>query len=293
MPDFIWSSLLRAYQLYYNEQLGQLERDEYFQLNRTVITCKGEKGKCNLNRSKSSHDDKKDGECLLNTSIDSSSTDLVTYYDLLMAIVAHKNKTSLDCVEFRSCIWEHSTLEARLESVATNNNNSDKKVAFESLRSKQPAHLSDSDLKLIIKRKRTLKSLDLCPCNLTNRSVVLLNKYLNKNLKYLRLQNCCNWVPDEPKGGELDSEDEELGIGIQRIELPNLLADSIRFRYVNEDGVNSEEEDEDFDGEDMTVARQQEDQSNERDHNEYFISGDGVLSVTSSEEIGEQISENM
>lgn len=283
--------MLRAYQLYYFEQLGQLERDEYFDLNRAVITSKDEKGKCYLKE----HDDKGDAGCLLNTQKDSSSSGLVSYYDLLMAIVAHK--TSLENVEYRSCIWEHSTLETRLES---NSNISGKKVAFESLRSKQPVHLSDSDLKLIAKKKRTLKYLDMCPCSLTNRSVVLINKYLNKNLKYLRLQNCCNWIPDRPKGGELDSEDEELGIGHQRIELPNLLADNIRFRYVNEDAVNSEEEeeedeeeDEDFDGEDMIVARQQEDQSNERDHNEYFISGDGVLRVTSSEEIGEQMFENM
>lgn len=101
-----------------------------------------------------------------------TQNDLVTYYDLLIALVHNKNKASLSRIIYRSCLWEHSTLENRLLNSSVTNK--------KSLRSKQPAHLTDFDLRFIFKRKYPIEYLDVCPCNLTNKSIKLINKYLKR-----------------------------------------------------------------------------------------------------------------
>ncbi len=109
LPGFICISLLKNYQLFYIEQLGRLERDEYFQLNRTK-----EKPLTATTNLIQVEDEKSSKQNNPNVNTPAQK-DLVSYYDLLMAIAAHKSKTSLESVEYRSCIWEHSTLETRLE----------------------------------------------------------------------------------------------------------------------------------------------------------------------------------
>lgn len=87
---------------------------------------------------------------------------------------------------------------------------------LKSVRSCQPAHLVDTDLKMIIRNQRKLVYLDVCPCMLTNRSVLWINKYLNAHLKCLRLHNCCNWSQAVGLSGADDNmfelnEDEMIG----------------------------------------------------------------------------------
>ena len=163
-----------------------------------------------------------------------------------------------------NCYYVSLNATASTETKKTN-------PAFESLRSKQPVHLSDTDLKLIIKRKRNLKCLDICPCNLTNRSIVLINKYLGRNLKYLRLQNCCNWLPDETKGGD---SDDELLLAHQQIELPNLLAENVRLRVSHEDNG--------YDNSDEDDSEQNFLENNENEHNDFFVNPNNNTNTTST-----------
>lgn len=167
LPSFICNSLLKSYQHFYVHQLSQLERAEYFQLKRISDPCS------NQNEQAMSHH-----AMHLNsmgyTAKHQPKSELITYYDLLMAIVENKSNTGLSSVSYRSCIWQHSTLEMRLLDGAE----AGKALALN--RSKQQAHLSDADLRLIVRRKPTIEYLDVCPCNLSNRSVALINKYLNR-----------------------------------------------------------------------------------------------------------------
>lgn len=79
-------------------------------------------------------------------------------------------------------------------SLLMNESTGPSQLKLSSIRSRQPPHLIDANLKSIIRNQKKLVYIDLCPCMLTNRTILWINKYLSAHLKCLRLQNCCNWT---------------------------------------------------------------------------------------------------
>jgi len=222
LPSFVCSSLLSSYEHFYLEQINQIERQAYFTLNRA-----GDKQ-------------------LSSSSI--TKENLITFYDLLMTLVADKKQTSLDSLTYRACVSKHSTLEFRLL-----NSNS----TFESIRAEQEFHLKDSDLRLVTRYKPTLEYLDICPCSLSNKSVRLINRHLS-GLKYLRLQNCCLWQSEDAKEEEDISETAVIGQ-----ELPDWITDNaVRDANGARESVEDEADDEDVDNNNNSL---------EHSHNEYIF----------------------
>lgn len=89
-------------------------------------------------------------------------------------------------------------------------------LKLKSIRSRQTPHLVDANLKSIIRNQKKLVYLDLCPCMLTNKTVMLINKHLNAHLKCLRLQNCCNWATsanEQNAAGNANNNNNEPGGG--------------------------------------------------------------------------------
>ena len=173
LPNLVFESLLKSYRNYYIQQLSESERLEYFELNKPHL--------------------KSDSE--------SKSSTLISYYDLLMAFAASKSSIGLARLEYHACLWSHSTLEARLMM------NPDRRPL---LRAQLTPHLNDVDLKFILKRISNVEFLDVCPCLLRNKSIHSINKYLNKSVRYLRLQNCCNWFTPEVAQADVERDEPQL-----------------------------------------------------------------------------------
>jgi len=113
---------------------------------------------------------------------------LVSYYDLLLVLASRSDRVYLNKIEYNQCLYSNSN--------------------FKSMRAQQPAHLDDKELKLLIKNKHC-EYLDVCPCFLTNKSVHFINKYSNNSLKFLRLQNCCDWSKNLTSNNEDEDDDSD------------------------------------------------------------------------------------
>jgi hypothetical protein len=160
-----------------------------------------------------------------------SNTNLITYYDLLMALASRPDRVYLNGIEYHQCIWSSSTLEQRIRTRIQNellsqtdsiqqlnsnyfrlcSANDENKFILKSVRAQQPSHLEDKQLKAMLKHQsKRLEQLDLCPCLLTNKSVHLINKYLGKTLKQLRLRNCCDWSQKTGTNNEINEDQMDL-----------------------------------------------------------------------------------
>lgn len=207
LPSNICKSLIKQYAKIYLEQLGKIERRNYFQI---------------INKKQTDR---------------SGTPELISFYDFLMALASKPDKANLAYVDYRQCMNARSTLEQRLQQREESD--------VRSIRSKQPVHLKDRDLRLILKHK--CEYLEICPCELTNKSIYMINKHLTKHLKYLRLQNCCNWVgrreanTTEPAPNEEEDNDEEN----DDFYLDNLREYLEEKRGAQKEEVDEEEEDED------------------------------------------------
>lgn len=200
LPNNICQSILQSYAQHYLDQLGRLERIEFFQIQ--------------TNKSEQMQTDQPE------------RIQLIAYFDLLLAFASRPDKIYLNKIEYKQCVWSSSTLEQRLRTRIQNDLLSDSsiqqlntnyfrlysassqdKFVLKSIRAQQQSHLEDKQLKLIIKNQlNRCQHLDICPCLLTNKSVALINKC--NNLKYLRLQNCCDWT-QKLNETDLDEEEEE------------------------------------------------------------------------------------
>jgi hypothetical protein len=205
IPQCISQSLIQSYAKYYIDQLGHLERNEFFQITNN-----------NNNNNKNNSNEKQ----------------LVSYYDLLLALASRPDRVYLNKIEYNQCLHSSSTLEQRIRtriqadllsqtdrvqqlisnyfrlysateqqqhqhqqqtsSSSSSISDSNNKLILKSVRAQQPTHLDDKELKLLLKNKHC-EHLDICPCFLTNKSVHFINKYSSHNLKFLRLKNCCDW----------------------------------------------------------------------------------------------------
>jgi len=234
IPDSIADSLLDAYLKFYLDHLGRLERDEYFDLSNSFNNKKrnlNTNTQRAMNSSQTSDTSADDLDLTQNAnSLSSSSSNcssssffttmtqtnatqtynkknLVTYYDLLMSFAMSSNKFSK--LDYRQCLWAHSTLEQRLLSTNTNSTESNiqqqQTANSKSLRAKQKTHLDHKDLKTLLKAQKNLTHIDLCTCLLRNKSIRLLNRHLGDRLKYLRLQNCCNYQADSNHDDEVNN----------------------------------------------------------------------------------------
>jgi hypothetical protein len=203
LPAPICHSLIKEYSKYYLGQLEQLERDAYF----------------NNYNAKSKQNELRELNQKANPQ-KPPAPPLVTYYDLLMCMAAERDKCQLSMLDYRMCTHAHSTLEQRLlqQHVASgsasnsitdyirivksrskkdsNGNGSEQQLI--SMRGLQRIHLDDKDVKLVCRGQRNkLTYLDVCPRLLTNKSLLYLSRYASGSLKYLRLENCCNWEQTE------------------------------------------------------------------------------------------------
>jgi hypothetical protein len=216
LPSCVCHSLIKSYAQYYLEQLGRLERAEFFQIGRKI--------------------DSQSEKMQIDQQQHQSNTNLITYYDLLMALASRPDRVYLNGIEYHQCIWSSSTLEQRIRTRIQNellsqtdsiqqlnsnyfrlcSANDENKLILKSVRAQQPAHLEDNQLKSMLKHQsKRLEHLDLCPCLLTNKSVHLINKHLGKHLKQLRLRNCCDWSQkirgnNEPNEDQMELNENEM-----------------------------------------------------------------------------------
>lgn len=183
MPNCICQSIIEEYAKYYLKTLERHEREQYFQIENISSKAKAQ--------------------------ATTATRKLINYYDLMAAFASRPEKCSLSTVDYRQCIWSHSTLDERIKIKLRNSQSKqpaseanaidydssdlDENKVVKSLRSKQKPHLDDTDLRIIAKRQKNLTHLSVCPCMLTNRSVLIINNYMKQNLISLRFQNCCNW----------------------------------------------------------------------------------------------------
>ena len=240
IPNCICQSIIVEYSKYYLKRLEEHEREQYFQIENVSNKAKANKSIKNIK--------------------------LITYYDLVMAFASRAEKCSLKTIDYRQCIWSHSTLEERIKTKKTNkpvkssneegdDNNSnaldsydssdlDDNKMVKSLRSKQKPHLSDLDLRVVIKNQKNLDHLDICPCILTNKSILLINKYLTRNLKSLRFQNCCNWQQ------ESSQPQAERNIDVLTQQDENQINDTLNTQRLDLRGFLETDEDDDMNDDD-------------------------------------------
>ena len=89
IPNCICQSIIVEYSKHYLRLLEKHERDEYFLIEKNAkLTKKPDKAK---------------------------RIDLINYYDLVMAMASRPDKCNINIVDYRQCIWSHSTLEQRLK----------------------------------------------------------------------------------------------------------------------------------------------------------------------------------
>lgn len=194
LPEPICHSIIKEYGKFYLSELDALERDAYFNNSTDKIEPNSAK-------------------------IASRARQLVTYYDLLMAMVNEPSKCQLTMFDYRQCGHMTSALEQRLRArmdrnvspsapspaclayfrhikttpLSATSTNPPASILV-STRGLQRAHLTDKDLKLICKQHRNkLCYLDVCPRSLTNKSLFYLNKYASQSLKYLRFDIYINY----------------------------------------------------------------------------------------------------
>ena len=203
LPANICKSLIQQQAKIYQQQLGQLERRDYFQIVNLKMT---------------------------------PPEQLVSVYEFLMALASRPDKANLSYVDYRQCVNARSTLDQRLRQREGGETSS--------IRARQPPHLRDRDLRLVLKHK--CEYLEICPCELTNKSIYLINKHLNKHLKYLRLQNCCNWIGNREEDGEAaDNENDEDNDDFYLYNLQEYLEQRRQETVHDEEDEEEEEEDED------------------------------------------------
>ena len=234
LPNCICESLLREYSKFYLKQLGKYERDEYFEVINSQTKATTNKQKRNYSKLVSYYDflmsfATRPEKCNLN-SIDyrqcmwsTSKLEQRLKTKLTNKLANNQpietNYFKLDNNSSDSSDNEDNTNEARKKPNKNNNKLIKKQMDFDlinstnsdrlkSLRAKQKSHLNDKDIKLIIKNQSKLNTLDICPCMLTNKTILLINKYLNNNyLRVLRLENCCNWNSKNSNNANLNNND--------------------------------------------------------------------------------------
>ncbi|CAF0782583.1 unnamed protein product, partial [Brachionus calyciflorus] len=258
LPSCITELITKEYLKFYLNTLANMERDEYFSVKE------------------------------INHHTNILNKKLISYYDLLMAFVHTPTKCNINKIDYRQCETYKSILEQKLKAKFENQLNFNKKINtsyfklirnkksnsnrgesihndkyfLKSIRSRQIEHLSDRDLKQILKQHKNLEYLDICPCELTNKTVYYLNKYLSQTLRCLRLKNCCNWhLKKETNGNlqaenifqfdnfsDLDSVDEDI-----EIEYPQLNeedSDQMQIDRINHQNFDFDENDDEDDDED-------------------------------------------
>lgn len=229
LPSIICESFIKEYFRYYLSCLAKLERDEYFKNDAASQNEPTQSRKAKLVRPVTYYDvlmafictpdkcclDNVDyRQCMWSTStlenrlkqkleaqlkirphkvrtayfkitrrkdpINTSARRPVTY----LPISSSSRSGSSSSSSAASSTWSLSSLENDVDPVD---------FKLKSVRGRQRAHLTDRDVKSIVKSQKKISYLDVCPCQLTNRTILLMNRHLNNHLKYLRLQNCCNW----------------------------------------------------------------------------------------------------
>jgi hypothetical protein len=244
IPNCISQSIIVEYSKYYLKLLEIHERNQYFYI---------ESKKMAQSSSSSSSQ---------STVAAAASPLLINYYDLLMAFATRSQNFKLNVIDYRQCIWSHSTLEERIKtkqkSKHLGNNTAEvesNELDLKSLRSRQTTHLLDLDLRLIVKNQKDLHHLDTCPCMLTNKSILLINKYLNKSLKSLRFQNCCNWqlknnTEQHQQPQENDRTPNLVALRDQQANVNPQMNDFDNDRLELRNFIDTEEEEEDDDDDD-------------------------------------------
>jgi hypothetical protein len=178
LPSTICDSILAEYFIEYENKIKILERNEYFMLNKLIRQQK----KCQQMSEKD---------------VQIENIDLISSYDLLKCF---SSEASISTAIYKQCLRVQTPLNDRLKKLLKTKTNiltpklNDHINKIVNLRStSNPNHLSDSDLEIICKNK--IEYLDICPCMLTNRVIGLINSNL-KCLKYLKLQNYCEWTSE-------------------------------------------------------------------------------------------------
>ena len=257
LPNIVCHSILTQYSKYYLDKLSEIERDVYFQIGKFMNTSSTKPNADTIdqaNASSLSHSSSLP-QPTASQNAKSNGLNLINFYDLLMAFATRPDKCNLNTINYRQCIWSHSTLEQRLKvkyqsrlyaqqeinrnyfelsarsSSSSLSSDSDTWTRYNdcityikkkfskkrgantprlvSLRSKQKAHLTDFEVRLMLKNQKNLNTLDVCPCMLTNKTILLINKYFSQSLKSLRFQNCCNWQQNKLQNSDQNQQHDD------------------------------------------------------------------------------------
>ena len=133
---------------------------------------------------------------------------------------------------------------------------------------------------MIVKNQKHLTHLDMCPCMLTNKSILLINKYLTQNLKSLRFQNCCNWqlnsANQQQQNQQNAEQNQQQNYHQQNNDLNN---DRLELRYFmdsddddDDDDYENDDDDDDDDEDDNDdeYLHEQDSQAAAEQRNEYL-----------------------
>jgi Zyg-11 protein homolog len=195
LPATVCDSIFAEYLIYYENKVRIFERNEYFMLNQLMRQYKKQEATLNeLNEQI---------ECFINDN-KNRINNRISSYDLLKCF---SNELSLSTVIYKQCLRTHTPLHERLKKliktlkspILTQNLVEHVNKILNLRNVNNPKHLNDDDLELLCKNK--IEYLDICPCLLTNRVIFMINSSL-KSLKYLKLQNYCDWSQQQQNGEE-------------------------------------------------------------------------------------------
>ena len=243
LPATLCDSILAEYFINYENKVRQFERNEYFMLNQLLRQYK--KNEAELS------DLHEQIESFIRKN--SSNNKLISSYDLLKCL---SNELSLSTVIYKQCLRTQTPLHERLKKILKTKSPIFTPSLIEHVNkilnlriTSNPRHLNDSDFERMLCRNR-VEYLDICPCLLTNRVVFLINSNL-KCLKYLKLQNYCDWSHQDIDCGRLFQIKKQM----------------IKEEVMIDDG-EEEDDDEDEDGE---LVQQEEEEEEEINENIEFI----------------------
>ena len=132
LPATICEAIITRYSQFYLSELGKLEREEYFQImnaktksvNKVIESLDREF----LASPNTQAPSKQSNEPLTRSSAAAPEVrrsscgsgrrrkKLVTHFDLIMTFASRSDKCSLNSLQYRQCMWAHSTLEQRLKA---------------------------------------------------------------------------------------------------------------------------------------------------------------------------------
>ena len=202
LPATICDSIIADYSIYYENKIRILERNQYFMLNQLLRQHK-----------------RKQQQKLVTTNVDEElqqyienfindnkeNLNLISSYELLKCFA---KELCVSTAIYKHCMRTQTPLNECLRKILkTTKANVLTAEIIEHVHKilnlriiNNPKHLNDADLELLSKNK--IEYLDICPCVLTNRAICLINSNL-KCLKYLKLQNYCDWNSNECEFGRI------------------------------------------------------------------------------------------